>query len=418
MIRCITLLLPIALALGCRTPVQKRFFSAAELGQRVVAGPEKAGGGNHCCRVYESYTPDTLHLDHVPLKYVKVNVHFMNSADSTRNFNGREGVDYARGILDAAMYDIETNDKLYLPYGNDLPALPPRYRYVLTPRPDDPDDDGIYFHYDDELYYYVVMGQNRNRSSRAVVEKYGVQLDTVLNIFFLPHHPDSVASTTYDPYRCGIALGQAIKIAGGYENSKQFWDIRQVLNHEIAHIYGLTHTWAYNDGCDDTPKNPRCWNRTDTPPCDTAASNNLMDYNAYQNAWSPCQIGKIHYYMANETGRARKFLVPNWCELHDDRHIVIRDSIHWQGAKDLEGNLTVAAGGSLRISCRTSIPRGGKITVQAGGKLILDNCRLHNACGDDWEGIEIQKTAEQEGQVVVIGQPIVENCRSFYMVSP
>ena len=44
MIRCITLLLPIALALGCRTPVQKRFFSAAELGQRVVAGPEKAGG--------------------------------------------------------------------------------------------------------------------------------------------------------------------------------------------------------------------------------------------------------------------------------------------------------------------------------------------------------------------------------------
>ena len=182
-----------------------------------------------------------------------------------------------------------------------------------------------------------------------------------------------------------------------------------VFNHEIAHVYGLSHTWAYDDGCDDTPRNPQCWNRTDEPPCDTAASNNLMDYNAYQRAWSPCQIGKIHYNMAHLTSKCRRYLQPNWCTLHEDRHIFIQDSIHWKGMKDLEGNLTIREGGILRISCRVSIPPGGKITVEPGGKLILDNCWVHNSCDEAWQGIELQEKGRKKAEIEFIGEPVVED---------
>ncbi len=364
---------------------------------------------NPCCRDKLNYAPDTNHLEHTPIKYVRLNFHIMNSSDSSRNFGEEEGVKFVRELLKYAHKSLENNEKMFLPPGNDTPVLPTRYRYVLTPRPDDPHDDGIYFHYDDELYFYVVRGKHRNNFRREVVRKYGVQLDTVLNVFLMPHHPDSVASPTYGAYGAGIALGNAVKITGCYEIGTPPWGIRGTFNHEIGHIFGLRHTWSGDDGCADTPNHPGCWSRTPDPPCDSLASNNLMDHNAWQNAWTPCQIATIHYNMARERTRVRKLLLPRWCELHDDQHIVVRDSVHWKSMKDLEGHLTVAEGGVLRISCRVSLPRGARITVQPGGKLILDNCRLHNACGDTWQGIFVQKRGKREGQVVVVGNPRLEN---------
>lgn len=371
--------------------------------------PAARAAGYAPCNDYLAYAPDTLHLDHTPMKYIRVNVHFMNSSDSTRNFNFPDGVKQAHALINSANHDIATNDKLFLPVGNDIPALPPQYRLKITPRPGDPNDTGVYFHYDDELYYYVMKGKNDNRGKRKVIDTYGVQLDTVLNIFLLPHHPDSVASKTYKPHFGGIALRNAVKVTGWYENGVREWSIRYVLNHEIGHIYTLMHTWAYNDGCDDTPHHPKCWNFTDEPPCDSLVSNNVMDYNAWQSAWSPCQIGKLHYAMSQETQNCRRFLEPNWCELHDDRHIFITDSIHWKGAKDLEGHLTIRSGGLLQISCRVSLPRDAKITVEPGGTLILDGCRLHNACGDTWQGIEIRQRGRKKGLIRVLQPPVIEN---------
>ncbi|MCB9284829.1 MAG: hypothetical protein H6563_12200 [Lewinellaceae bacterium] len=395
-------------ALACTPRMQSHFASAEDMEKwQEPAATRSAGFGP--CSDYLAYAPDTLHLDHTPMKYLRVNVHFMNASDSTRNFNFPEGIQKAQALINAANRDIETNKKLFLPIGNDIPALPLQYRLKLTPRPGDPDDTGVYFHYDDELYYYVMKGRNDNRSRRQVIDKYGIQLDTVLNIFVMPHHPDSVASPTYEPYGGGIALTNAVKITGWYENHSSEWSLNFILNHEIGHILTLTHTWAQNDGCDDTPLHPKCWNFSDTPPCDSLVSNNVMDYNAYQNAWSPCQIGRIQFALSREDLRCRKFLEPNWCELHEERTIFISDSIHWRAAKDLEGHLTIRPGGVLKISCRVSMPRNAAITVMPGGILILDGCRLHNACGDDWQGIVIQEAGKTKGRVVIAATPSIEN---------
>ena len=135
----------------------------------------------------------------------------------------------------------------------------------------------------------------------------------------------------------------------------------------------------------------------------------MMDYNAYQIALSPCQIGKVHATLANERSPMRRCLLPTWCTLQRDGEIVIADTVSWTGARDLEGHLTIAPGGSLRLSCRVSMPPGGRITVQPGGTLWLDGCRLHNACGKKWQGIFVQEKSGERGMVRVLRVPVVED---------
>ena len=370
----------------------------------------KSGGGRKCCREKLNYIPDTAHLDHTPMRYIRVNFHLMNSEDSTQFFDEERGRKYVKSLLWEAEKRIENNQKMNLPPGNETPVIPLRYRYILTPRPNVPGDDGIYCHYTDEYYGYVNKGKNRNNHRRDVVKHCGVQLDTVLNAFLLPIHRDSLKSKTYQGKDAGIALGNAIKVGGHYLGGRMDpWIAQKYFNHEVGHIFGLNHTWRYNDGCEDTPLNPNCWNNKAGEECDSLYSNNFMDYNAYQNAWSPCQIGKIHYTMSNPRNRKRKMLEPTWCIFREDAHIYIRDSIHWQSMKDLEGHVTVESNGVLKISCRVSFPKGAKITVKSAGKLILDNCTLHNACGDNWEGIEIHQLNNVKGEVVFLGEPVIND---------
>ncbi len=358
-----------------------------------------------------AYTPDPRHPEHTPIKYVRVNFHWMNNKERSINYDGEKAVAFTYELLRVINDDLANNKKMFLPPGNDTPVLPTRYRFALTPRSNDPSDTGIYFHYDEATSYYVHKGKNANLHKRDVFDRYGIQMDTVLNIFIMPHHPDSVASETYNAYAVGVALGNGVKAAGMFENAGVPENYKGIFNHEIGHIFGLGHAWTLSDGCDDTPRhNNNCWVRTAEPPCDTAASNNLMDYNAYQHAWTPCQIGKIHYRMAQEHAPQRRFLQPNWCSLRDEAHIHIRDTVEWRGAKDLEGHLTIEPGGELTIQCRVSLPANARITVKPGGILRLGkDARLHNACGNRWQGIEIQEQGKRRGEVIFMGEPKVED---------
>lgn len=399
----------IIILMGACTPRLRQWQCTATDIQQAPSSYEKT---SHKSRCYDplAYIPDTLHPDHTPMKYLRVNFHWLDNTARTQNFSEERAIAYTKGLIHAANYDLAKNEKMWLPIGNATPKLPIRYRYVLSPRPGDPNDDGIHFHYDDELFAYVHKGKNANLHQREVIKKYGVQLDTVLNIFVMPHHPDSVGSPTYSANRVGVALGNAVKLAGPVESGKDYWIFRGVFNHEIGHIFGLSHTWAYDDGCEDTPKHPQsCYGREDRPGCDTLTSNNVMDYNALQNSWSPCQIGKIHAKMATEAFKPRNYLVPEWCTLHEDRTIVISDTIVWDDMKDLEGNLVIQTGGMLTVRCRLSMPKAATITVEPGATLMLDECRLHNACGDKWGGIIIQQKGKLKGQVQMTGKVKIED---------
>lgn len=402
-----SVLIPILTVLcftACTPTLQRAFLTSETLEKRPSAFENPAKTNSEMCNDALNYAPDTAHINHTTMKYVRVNVHFMNRSDSSENFNGAEGIKYAQQLIYYSNLPLASNKKMFLPEGNTTAVLPQRYTYVLTPATDDPNDKGVYFHYDDDLYYFVRVGRNQNLTNRAVLNKYNVGSDTIMNLFIMPHHPDSIKSKTYDIAGTGIAMGNNVKVAGLFESGKPIWFFKGLINHEIGHVLGLAHTWRYSDGCDDTPNNPNCWNNTKTPPCNGLVSNNVMDYNSRQHAWTPCQIGRIHRMFANTQSRSRKILIPNWCTLHDDQHIFITDSIHWKGEKDLEGHLTIEDGGYLRISCRLSIPENGKITVKPGGTLVLDQCTIHNACDKEWEGIEVQTLGKKKiGKVVSLG---------------
>lgn len=125
--------------------------------------------------------------------------------------------------------------------------------------------------------------------------------------------PNSPSANGASGIACAIglcALEQATKITILYGTYQLYptWAIdisARTLNHEIAHLLKVRHSWIPNDGCGDTPPNPNCWEfgASDTT-CPASApnccsdwsylSNNLMDYNSYQPALTPCQIDRMH----------------------------------------------------------------------------------------------------------------------------
>lgn len=358
------------------------------------------------CADWRGYLPDTAHPEHLPVRHLRVNFHVMNSADSSHNFQPDEGRAYLLRLLACCNEALDTNIRNWRsPQGT--PVLPRRYRYALSPQPG---DDGIYFHYDDSLYYFISQGANQNNYSRKVIDKYAVGKDSILNIFLMVHPDDSIKSSTYRAGGQGIALGTALKVAGIFETKEPPENFDGLVNHEVGHILSLSHAWV-EDGCPDTDPHPnKCWVWGPEPPCNEQATNNMMDYNAYQIALTPCQIGRVHAVMANEKSAVRKCLLPTWCERNPTRDVVIRDSTVWEGARDLEGHLTIAPGGSLKIHCRLSMPAGTRITVQPGGRLWLDGARLHNACNRKWEGIFVQSKGDLKGEVRILKQPVLDNC--------
>lgn len=377
------------------------------------------------CRNKMNFVPNPDRLEFTPLKIVKVNFHIMRDSKGQGNFPDKDqGRIYVKKVLDSTNGKLKTNSKMFLPLNNETPTLPMCYQFELTPRSNDPKDDGIYFHDDDDLFYMTNYGRKSNHYTKDVYEKYGIQKDSVMNVFIMGFHADSVASKTYKMSSNGIAFGKWVKLASWYyfmDTSwktaeeipfQDHWNSQRLLNHEIGHCLGLRHSWIGNDGCDDTPKHSNCWNYTKNgSKCDSLVSNNIMDYNAHAGAWTPCQIATVHYNLSNKKHKVRSLLKKTWCTLDKSKNIEIKagEKIEWNGAKDLENSIVIKNGGALTIRCRVSIPPNGKIVVEPGGKLTLNGATLENDCGKTWQGIEVWKNEGVEGEVTLINDAKITN---------
>ncbi len=378
------------------------------------------------CRAITNYIPDTNRLEHMPMRWVRVNAHIIDREDGQHNFPDPLGREFVRLLIEMANKRLASNVKMHLPPNNDTPVLPTRYRFKLVGSEDDPNDDGIYFHRDNELYF---INKKDRRGANSIFAKkpfdvVGKRKNEVINILFLEHHKDSIPSPTYKASGDGAGTAKWVKMVGSYNNWKDNEGkislaelangMAALFNHELGHSLGLAHTWIGNDGCDDTPPNNNCWNiDPNSEQCNSMdkISNNVMDYNAWQAAFTPCQIGKIHKKLSTKSS-VRKMLEPTWCTYQSDKSVRIRNgqNITWAGAKDLEGDLIIKKGATLTAQCVISLPAKAKILVEAGGKLVLDGATLTNRCQEDqkWEGIEIQQKGNQRGVVEMYREAVID----------
>ncbi|MCF8237560.1 MAG: hypothetical protein K9I85_05350 [Saprospiraceae bacterium] len=384
---------------ACKSTV--RPFNRAQDGHTLVRTSQERVSLKQPCRKYPAYVPDsTVNGQLVPERIIRVNYHILNSSDTSHAFLAEIGTPYVQELTREINKKFAENIPMSLPAAQGTPVLPTRIRLEIAPIRGMFWDDGVYYHFDDELYAYVHKGRNRNNSDMRVIKKYAIQPDSVLNIFILPHHPDSVKSTTYSAGGGGIALGKAIKLSGIITTGLPPSEFAGMTVHEIGHIMGLGHTWRYSDGCDDTPHHPNCFYPGE-PPCDSLISNNVMDYNHWQQAWTPCQLGQAHRNLSRRSGTARSLLKRNWCDPLPDYNLTITDTQVWEGEVDLFGDVIIAAGGHLTIRCEVSFPQGSRLLVQPGGQLVIDGGLLTNDCGLPWQGVILGCKGRDCGKVTL-----------------
>jgi len=359
-----------------------------------------------------SYIPHEKDSVFFDIRIIRVNFHIMNRSLKDQNFKEGTGdaETYLPKLLANANKRLRNNHKMNLPADNKTAQLHPRYQYKLVGQ--ESGDDGIYYHYDDELYYFLNHGRNKNNYKSEVIKKYAVNSEEVLNIFLMPHHPDSVASKTYKESNSGIALGTDIKLGANWGDKRErFWKYATLLNHEIGHVFNLRHSWIRNDGCNDTPTHDRNWKPGANYP-DGLTTNNVMDYNASQMAFSPCQLGRVHQVINTKETKQRKLVVADWCNFDPTTQLEIDRVVRFDGARDLNKDLVIKDGGHLIINCRLSMARSSRIIVKPGGQLELNGAYIHNDCGDEWLGIEVQKSKKKKGLVSYNGNVIIENVRA------
>ncbi len=188
-----------------------------------------------------------------------------------------------------------------------VPAIATKYEYVLN---------AVYFIKNtadyDSAYNFPPM------NPYYLWSKYSNQTNAI-NLFFTATYSNYGGSGMADLGGLDAAFYQHYaNYAAAVQNGNWWYNTftTRVINHEVGHTLSLEHTLltgngrccdgthaSYcDDGCDDTPTWQYLHSIGNPDPCAWNASygsNNIMDYDADNDALSPCQINTVHTHIFN-----------------------------------------------------------------------------------------------------------------------
>ncbi len=101
------------------------------------------------------------------------------------------------------------------------------------------------------------------------------------------------------------------------------------------------------------------------------------------------------------------------------------ENVTWEAnvERGLRNSIRIKSGATLTIKSELSMPEKAKITVEPGGKLILDGCKLTQKCDKIWQGIQVQgnatlpATEANQGTLIIKNNATIEKAQYAVMVS-
>lgn len=197
-------------------------------------------------------------------------------------------------------------------------------------------------------------------------EKYAIKDSTHLHIFI---------TNSFISDNMGGCGPSALYMKVGNWNYK---DGVKMTAHEIGHCMGLYHT--NSPQFDDLPIKDVFGG-----PCDTIeTSNNILGYNWCRDYLSPKQIGFIYKeYNTNPI----KIKTSTDCTYEPKKPMIVKRNNTIDRNFVYGGDLIIKKKKILEISGKYSLPKGAHIYIEKKAKLIINGGLIHNACGDEWDGI-------------------------------
>ncbi|MBU6204760.1 MAG: hypothetical protein KJS45_05220 [Bacteroidetes bacterium] len=339
------------------------------------------------CFIYNNYITDDTHLDHTPILYINVNLHFISLTNDPNNdytnFTitgasnpaGVTALEYGQVLISACNTLLANNPLLTGTYATGILPEPVQIRLKLYSTSGN-DADAVHCHSTNiqSLYNY-----SPTTSQQTLLKNtFSVYGNDVIDIFFVrdPLNPNQWGGV-------GPMQTNAISITNAYHlflNGIGVDVIKGIVLHELGHVFNLQHSWYATNNCGPFAA---------TGGWQSSGSNNVMAYN-YQSNWENCQLGIARMYLINnlKTWINKDHL----CTYDPSATITIAsgENILWNATRYVQGDVIVKGGATLIIKCKVGMTEGARFVVEPNGKLIIDGGWLTSVCDDkSWYGIEV-----------------------------